>query len=290
MKHMVGLVSKTQRSIEFRARLIQAMDVMRMSRSELARLTGVDRSTISQLLNDEGARLPNAHVVGQCASALAVTSDWLLGLSDRPERAQDLIANALQITQAPRALVDEQIFEWHKQAAGYKIRHVPAGLPDMFKTHAMLSWEYTPHLGRSTQQAIGASEDRLAWMRQAQSEYEIAFARHEIESFANAEGYYRGIPLDVRRSQLERFAQLHEDLYPRARIYMYDPRALYSAPITVFGSQLAVLYLGRNYIAFRDRERIDGFTTHFDNLVRKSLISARDWGSYLSDLLSNLVD
>lgn len=261
-----------------------------MSRSELARVTGVDRSTISQLLNDDGARLPNAHVVGQCASALSVTSDWLLGLSDRPERAQDLVANALQITQAPRALVDEQIFEWHKEAAGYKIRHVPAGLPDMFKTHAMLSWEYTPHLGRSTEQAIGASEDRLSWMREAQSEYEIAFARHEIESFAQAQGYYRGIPLEVRRSQLEWFLQLHDDLYPRARVYLYDPRELYSAPITVFGSQLAVLYLGRNYIAFRDRDRIESFTKHFDNLVRQSLISARDWGVFISELLSQLKD
>lgn len=261
-----------------------------MTRSELARLTGVDRSTISQLLNDEGARLPNAHVVGQCASALNVTSDWLLGLSDRPERAQDLIANAMQITQAPRALVDEQIFDWHREAAGTKIRHVPAGLPDMFKTHAMLSWEYTPHLGRSTQQAIGASEDRLAWMRGAQSEYEMAFARHEIESFARAEGYYAGIPMEVRRAQLERFAALHEDLYPRARVYLYDPRALYSAPITIFGTRLAVLYLGRNYLAFRDRNRIESFTVHFDNLVRQSLISARDWGGYVQTLLDGLTD
>jgi hypothetical protein len=49
---------------------------------------GVDRSTVSQLLSAEGARLPNAQVVAECAAALGVTADWLLGLSDRPEQAE----------------------------------------------------------------------------------------------------------------------------------------------------------------------------------------------------------
>ncbi|MEY8837520.1 transcriptional regulator, partial [Cribrihabitans sp. XS_ASV171] len=139
----------------------------------------VDRSTISQLLTDSGARLPNAHVVGACAAALGVSSDWLLSLSDRPERAAELLAGALSVTEAPRALVDERIFEWHREAAGYKIRHVPAALPDMMKTRALIEWEYAPHLGRSADQAIGASEDRLAWMRESQSDYEIALPLYE---------------------------------------------------------------------------------------------------------------
>jgi hypothetical protein len=59
------------------------------------------------------------------------------------------------------SLVDARIFDWHKEAEGYKIRHVPAALPDMLKTRAMLEWEYAPHLGRSASQAIGAAQDSL---------------------------------------------------------------------------------------------------------------------------------
>lgn len=277
-------IDKRARAAQFRTRLAQAMAQTGTNQSALARAIGVDRSTVSQLLKGAGARLPNAQVVGECASALGVSADWLLSLSDRPETAADLMANSLTLTQAARALVDEQIFAWHEEAAGMKIRHVPASLPDMMKTRAFLQWEYSPHLGRTTDQAIGASEDRLRWMRQSQSDYEIAVPLHEIDSFARAEGYYHGLAPGLRRAQLAHMAQLHDQLYPRLRLYLFDARRLFSSPITVFGPMLAVLYLGRNYLAFRDTERIAAMTAHFDQLVREATIPARDLPAYLSRL------
>ena len=52
--------------------------------------------------------------------------------------------------------------------------------------------------------AIAASEGRLAKMREARSDYEIAMPLHEIEAFARAEGYYTGLRPEVRREVLER--------------------------------------------------------------------------------------
>jgi len=190
----------------------------------------------------------------------------------------------LSLTEAPRALVDEQIFQWHKEAAGYKIRHVPAGLPDMLKTRAMLEWEYAPHLGRSTDQAIGASEDRMAWMRAARSDYEIALPLFEIESFARGEGYYRDLPDDIRRAQLDHFIDVTSQLYPGLRLYLFDARRLYSAPVTIFGPLLAVLYLGRNYLVFRDTERVQAMTRHFDGLLREAAVTARMLPEHLRGL------
>ena len=281
---MSDKIDKRARSERFRQRLEQAMGTSGINQSALARMTGVDRSTISQLLKDKGARLPNAQVVGECASALGVSADWLLSLTDNPERAEDIVANALTLTEAPRALVDEQIFAWHQEAAGYKIRHVPAGLPDMLKTRELLSWEYSPHLGRTTEQAIGASEDRLNWMRDSSSDYEIALPMHEMASFARGEGYYSGLPDDTRLAQIAHMRQLSEQLYPRLRLYLFDARQLYSAPVTVFGPLLAVLYLGRNYLAFRDTTRVQGFTEHFDALVREATVTARSLPDYLDSL------
>ena len=265
-------------------RLAEAIKARDTNQSALARRIGVDRSTLSQLLKDTGARLPNAQVVGECAAALGVSADWLLGLTDRPETAADILANTLSLTQAPRAMVDEQIFQWHKEAAGYKIRHVPASLPDMLKTEAMLRWEYAPHLGRSIDQAIGASEDRLTWMRSTQSDYEIAMPLFEVFSFVRGEGYYADLPSGIRVAQIEHLIELSEQLYPRLRLYLFDARRIYSSPVTIFGPLLAVLYIGRNYMAFRDTERVQALTGHFDYLVREAQISARAFPDHVRAL------
>lgn len=287
--HMYDKIDKRARAAQFRDRLSQAIEQSNLSQSGLARQIGVDRSTISQLLSGDGARLPNAQVVGECAAALGVSADWLLSLSDRPESAADLLANSLTLTEAPRALIDEQIFNWHREAAGYKIRHVPAALPDMLKTRAMLEWEYSPHLGRTAEQAIGASQDRLNWIQKAHSDYEIAIPVHELISFAAGVGYYEGLPLDIRLAQIDHMIELIEQFYPRMRIYQFDARRLYSSPVTVFGPLLAVLYVGRNFLAFRDSARVQAFVLHFDQLVRKAEISARDLPQFLEDLRQTAV-
>ncbi|MEM6372174.1 MAG: helix-turn-helix transcriptional regulator [Pseudomonadota bacterium] len=283
---MSEMTDKRDRADRFRRRLQRAMQGNGISQSALARQIGADRSTISQALTGDGARLPGAHVVGACAQALGVSADWLLGLSDRPESAAALTAAALTLTQAPRALVDERIFGWHKEAAGYKIRHVPAGLPDMLKTHETLEWEYRPHLGRTTTQAINASRDRLNWMRAARSDYEIAMPLYELHSFAAGTGYYHDLPPATREAQLNHLQDLARQLYPRLRLYLFDARQLYSAPITVFGPLLAVLYTGGHYMAFRDRERIETLTLHFDELVRQAAFTARDIPDHLDTLRS----
>lgn len=285
---MKGKIDKRLRAEQFRTRLRKAMQAAGVSQSELARGIGVDRSTISQLLTDDGPRLPNAHVVGACASALGVSADWLLSLSERPESAADLMSNSLTLTRAPRALVDERIFEWHQEAAGYKIRHVPAAMPDMLKTRAMLEWEYAPHLGRTADQAIGASADRLGWMRNARSDYEIAMPMYELSSFARGTGYYQDLPLALRLEQIDRFLELSEQLYPRLRVYLYDAQRLYSAPVTIFGPLLCVFYAGGHYMAFRDRDRVETFSSHFDTLIREADLSARDLPGHLRQLRAEI--
>ena len=274
-------IDKRDRANQFRRRLSRAMQESGESQSGLARAVGVDRSTISQLLSGETPRLPNAHLAAECAASLGVSSDWLLGLSDRPERAADLLAASLEFPAAERAFVDEQIFAWHREAAGYKIRHVPARLPDLLKTPEMLEWEYAPFLGRTADQAITASEDRLKLLRDTNSDFEIAIPLFEVESFAQGQGYYRGLPREVRLREIEHILSLHDQLYPTLRIFLFDARRLHSAPITVFGPLLAALYLGQHYLVFRDTERVTAFIRHFDGLVREASVSVLAFPDYL---------
>lgn len=281
---MPNKITKLSRAEQFRSRTRDAMAKATITQSALARAIGTDRSTLSQVLTDEGARMPGAHLVGAIASALGVSADWLLGLTDRPETATQLLSASLSLSEAPRALVDEQIFAWHKEAAGYKIRHVPVGLPDMLKTEALIEWEYGPHLGKTIRQAINASQDRLDWMRGARSDYEIAVPLFEVQSFAAGTGYYMGLSADIRRIQMDRLIRLSQLLYPRLRLSLFDARRLYSTPTTIFGPLQAVIYTGRHYLSFRDIERVEIFTNDFDTLVREASVAARDLPDHLRDL------
>jgi len=280
---MPEIADRRDRAALLRLRLSEAMTRRNLTQSALARACGVDRSTISALLSSS-VRMPNAQLAADCAVALGVSVDWLLGLTARPEPVADLLATSLSITEAPRALIDEAIFAWHQEAAGYKIRHVPATLPDMLKTRALVNWEYAPQLGRTSDQAIGAFEDRLAWMRGARSDYEIALPLHEMAAFASATGYYEGLPAEIRAEQIDRIADLCDQLYPSLRLCFFDARRVFSAPVTVFGPLLAVVYLGRSYIAFRDGARVQSMTEHFDWLVREAEVGARAAGRHVRAL------
>src|SRR5690606_27160154 len=145
-----------------------------------------------------------------------------------------------------------------------------------------------PQLGRSAEQAIGAFEDRLAWMRGARSDYEIALPLHEINAFCEGSGYYKGLPAAVRLEQIDRLIELSEQLYPSLRLCFFDARRLFSAPVTVFGPLIAVVYLGRSYIAFRDPARVQSMTEHFDGLVREAEVGARDAARHLRALRDEL--
>ncbi len=281
---MMDIHDKRARADLFRDRLATAMQNAGSNQSALARQIGTDRSTISQLLRPATTRLPNAHLVGSCAQALGVSCDWLLGLSDRPELAADLLAGAMRQSHAERATADEQIYEWHRESEGFKIRHVPALLPDMLKTRAVLEWEYEPHLGRTIEQAIGAAHDRLEWLKGGRSDYEIAMPLYELDSFAAGTGYYATLPKEVRSRQIYDLIALSQALYPRLRICLFDARRLYSAPLTVYGPLLAVLYIGQSFLAFRDTERVRSFTDHCDHLVKEAEVSARDFPDHLQSL------
>ena len=75
-----------------------------------------------------------------------------------------------------------------------------------------------------------------------------------------------------------------DQLYPALRIYLYDAHQMYSAPITVFGPLLAVVYLGGTYLAFRDADRVAVLSRQFDGLIRNAATGAREVPAHLRAL------
>lgn len=279
-------MDKRERAAIFRDRLHQAMLRADMTKSGLSRATQVDRSTIGQLLKDDHPRLPNAQLAADVADVLSVSTDWLLGLTNRPETPGDIVAAAMSLSPAERSSADAQLLEWHQEAAGYKVRHVPATLPDILKTERMLRWEYASFAERQTPDAFTAMRDQRALLSEGVYDYEIAIPLHEVEACAAGTSYYRDADRDMRFEQLEFLADHCERMLPRLRIFLFDARKVFSSPVTVFGPNLAVVYVGQCYLAFREVERVKSLTAHFDWLVRSAVVDARDVPGHIRGLMA----
>jgi len=276
---------KNDRSELFRARLAARLVLTGMSRSALARTAGVDRSTIAQLLASDEMRLPNAHLAAECAEALGVSADWLLGLSDRPEPAAEVLSANFRMATAQRTPADEQIIAWHQEAAGHKIRHVPAMLPDILKTEAVLEWEYAAFLDKTPEQASGAMRETFDWLRAPGSDYEICVSIDKVGSLARGHGYWQGLERNARVAQIEFMADRCDRLYPSLRLFLYDSKKVFSAPVSIFGRLLAAVYVGRFYLVYRDSKQVSALTEHFDGLVRDSEVDARSAGRVIRAMM-----
>ena len=280
-------MKKQERALLFRQRLLSRMDSIGMSRSELARQCLVDRSTIAQLLNSDDVRLPNAHLAAECASVIQVSTDWLLGLTERSETSSGLLSTVCEIADAEHTPSDVKILGWHQEAAGYKIRYVPATFPDILKTEEVLKFEYAEFLDKSPKQASNAIEGTLEWLNAPGSDYEICVSTHMIDTLIHGVGYWKGLSLEARQEQISHLLMSCRDFYPSLRVYLCDNKRVYSSPITVFGHFLAVVYIGRYYMVFREVRQIQALTQHFDNLVREAEVDARSVATAIEKMAGN---
>ena len=104
------------------------------------RRSGIDRSALSQLLSGASTRLPRAETLLNIASENKVSLDWLLGLS-QDEGLTGEIRASFEIEEGGGGFDRTLLARWHAEAAGTKIRYVPAGIPDLLRTEALIDYE-----------------------------------------------------------------------------------------------------------------------------------------------------
>lgn len=49
-------------------------------------------------------------------------------------------------------------------------------------------------------------------------------------------------------------------------------------------ARLAALYMGQNYLVFRDANRVETFVDHFDTLVRQAMVNTRAFPEFINAL------
>ena len=251
------------------------------TRAAFAKSIGVDRSALTQLLSGQSTRLPRADTLRSISERYSVSLDWLLGLSQDETLAAE-IKPALEIAEADDSNNDTLLERWHKEATGYKIRYVPAQVPDLLRTPDVIAYEYSGRAAPSPSWQLRNAEFRLDYNRRPETDMEVCMPRQRLELLAEGKGLWRGLDRDARQAQLDYMANLVDELYPSFRLFLYDQRRTYSIPYTVFGPQRAAIFVGEMYMVLNATEHIRSLTRHFDNLIRHAVVSSNESAAYIA--------
>lgn len=250
------------------------------NQSAFAASVGIDRSALSQLLSGQSTRLPRVETLLNIAERHSVSLDWLLGLS-QDEGITGELRPSLEIEEG----FDNQtlLVKWHAEATGTKIRYVPARIPDLLRTQAVIAYE-TLMVHRDPALQMSETAFRLDYNRQPGTDMEVCMPFQTLHDFAAGCSLWSDLPRKVRVEQLEHMASLVDELYPSFRLYLYDGRERYSVPYTVFGPYRAAIFVGEMYLVLYTTEAVLTMQRHFDGLIRVAKVNAHEVATYISSL------
>ncbi len=278
-------MERNSRAKIFRARLMAVMERSGLSQAAFAKSIQVDRSSLFQLLEPEAGRLPRVETLVAIATVGRVSLDWLMGLETLAVPPE-----VVKIEPDAASPVDERLMTWHREAAGYKIRHVPLTFPDLLKTDAVIDFEYRTAPARDFDGVPPDVGSRLASLRQPDIDFEASTSVQSLTAFARGEGVWQGLEAGHRREQLDWLASLCDELFPTFRWSLFDERQVSSVPLTVFGPHRAALYTGRDYLVFEARDHVQALARHFDGLVRSAVVQPHEIARHLSGLTLDLLE
>ncbi|GEO00263.1 XRE family transcriptional regulator [Novosphingobium sediminis] len=265
----------------FRARLQSVFDRSRLSQAAFAHGIGIDRSALSLLLSGRMVRLPRVETLLAIAERHAVTIDWLLGLSeDEGVTGAMLSTGTIETTEEDGASL---LMRWHAEAAGTKIRYVPARIPDLLRTTEVIAYE----AAAAHQSPLAQVEDaafRLEYNRAAGTDMECCMPLQTLEQFAAGAGIWSGLSKAGRQAQLAHMSALVEELYPSFRLFLFDGRERFSIPYTIFGSTRVAIFAGQMYLVLSSAETIRTMQRQFEGLIRHTRVHAHEAAGFVRGL------
>ena len=282
------MATQTELVNRFREQLGELVADTGRSQSDFAAEVGIDRSTLSQLLSTRNRRLPRVETLAAIAEASGVSVDWLLGLAHGGPSRADIVHEEFALNLDERSPIDEAWIGWHEQSAGAKIRTLPASLPDLLKTEAVIRHEVQRYATVRPEQRIEIATAPLELARAPGSDLECCNSIQAIEGFARGWDVWAALEHRHRVAQLDRMIELCEELYPTFRWFLYDGRQRYASAVTVFGLDRAVIYLGQMYLVLNNRNHVMTFVRHFDDLIRAAVVQPPDMPRLLRKLRAEI--
>ncbi|TXR50992.1 helix-turn-helix domain-containing protein [Phyllobacterium endophyticum] len=252
------------------------------NQSSFAASVGIDRSALSQLLSGQSTRLPRVETLLNIAERHSVSLDWLLGLS-QDEGITGELRPSMEIEEGSDNFERTLLVKWHAEATGSKIRYVPARIPDLLRTQAVVAYE-TSMVHRDPAIQLSETAFRLDYNRQPGTDMEVCMPFQTLNDFAGGCSIWSDLPRKVRQEQLKHMAELLDELYPSFRLYLFDGRERFSVPYTVFGPYRTAIFVGEMYLVLNTTEAVLTMQRHFDGLIRVARINAHEAAQYISSL------
>jgi transcriptional regulator with XRE-family HTH domain len=271
-----------------RERLQDVIQRSGLNQAQFARALKVDRSTLVQILSPATDRLPRAETLAHIAQLGHVSLDWLLGVTPPEQPCAPAALDSVEIAPDAASPIDGRLMKWHREAAGYKIRHVAVTFPDLLKTDEIVAFEYGKSVHPDLDGAIEAVHAHFSYLRRPEIEFEASNSIQAITLFAAGQGVWRGLSVAARRRQLEHLIDLCNELYPTFRWFLFDEREVYSAPITIFGPLRAAIYTGQGYLVVSAPQHVQALARQFDRLIRAAVVQPADVTACLTRLLRDL--
>jgi len=271
-------MGKRETASLFRLRLGQLQAQSGLSQSAFAQAIGIDRSALSQLISGQNPRLPRAETLLALAARFQISADWLLGLTDD----RGLVTQVLNAVETEQALDSENrtaMERWHHEATGQKVRYVPAWLPDLMRTQAVIDFQAASS-EQERRRMQSQTDRRLHFSRMPESDIEMCMPLQTLEIFAEGGGNWKGLPAPARREQLAHIAATVDELYPAFRMYLFDGRKRFAPPMTIFGYLRAAVYTGETYLLVRSKPLVRDLAQGFDAHIRHAEVHAHqaaDW-------------
>ena len=273
---------KRESSALFRQRLMHLLAQSGLTQSAFAGAIGIDRSALSQLLSGPDPRLPRAETLLAISGQFQVSTDWLLGLSEdsgATTQSFDAVETEAALDEESRTAMER----WHEEATGQKIRYVPALLPDLMRTPEIISFQ-----ARSSDQEKrrlhAQTQRRLRLSRAPEADIEMCMPFQSFEIFAAGCGVWKGLAAPIRQRQIDHIARTVDELYPAFRMYLFDGRARFAPPMTLFGYTRAAVYAGDVYLLIRSKNLIRELAQGFDGHIRAAGIHAHEAAQWVRDL------
>lgn len=288
-KYDMTRIDRVDALASFRERLALVLDSGGTGRGTFAHEAGIDRTTLSQLLSPTNRRLPRVETLLAVASASGASLDWLLGLSGEGPARTEVRREEQAISRHELSAIDESVIGWYQAAAGTKVRYVPSSLPDLLKSPAVIRHEVARYATTRPEQKMETAAARLEMARAPGSDLECCNSVQAVEGFARGEDIWATLDPRRRLEQLDRMIELCEELYPRLRWHLYDGRQRYAGPVTVFGLDRALLYLGQLYFLLSSRDHVLALVDQFDDLVRVAVVQPGDVARMLKRLRAELL-
>ncbi len=271
----------------FRDRMALLIAQKGFNLSRFSQQIGIDRSALSQFLAPGSTRLPRAETLCSIARTCGVSLDWLMGLIANETFDED-IAPMLEVERVTEDTSSKMVAQWHREAMGYKIRYVPTALPDLLRTEAVRAFEFNAQNRNEREARDQQARDQLVYSRRPETDMEVCMPLQRLEQFSRGQGVWSGLPVRLRRQQLEHMITLIDELYPTFRLFLFDEREAYAAPYTLFGPLRAAVYLGDMYLVVNSVEHIRALTTHFDGLIRIARYGPDRVTERISELIETL--